>query len=370
MPISPDDLFTLPLHIGQVSYTYRFRVVDAITGANRGTLTPERDTAPTLEHDTTSTISRKVNNFRLGPEDTEWFSPLSDRVWIEMLLGDGTVFPLGRYIVADDSGTLHTYGRDSTLTLLDEMFIVDQELEEGFTANGTAADLAIRRLLEYVAIEPPIIESNSGEGVHQSWGAGTGRGKAVNDLALAGGYFAPWFNHTNRMRFVASFEPGDRQPTIDLDSPPRVDRDSIAFTNDRATAPNRWIVRSNSTGILLGDEGTEVNEFQQVVGRYDVPSTAPYSIAQRGFAIPKTVEAQVRTGTAANIYAKTLGIQRSLYEVCTLSTPPDPRHDSYDVVRFNGENWLEIGWSLPLVVGGEMTHTLRRAYPSSGEEVL
>ena len=172
------------------------------------------------------------------------------------------------------------------------------------------------------------------------------------------------------MRFITSFEPGDKQPTIDLDSPPRVNRDSIAFTNDRATAPNRWIVRSNSTGILLGDEGAETNEFAQVVGRYDVPSTAPYSIAQRGFAIPKTVEAQVRTGTAANIYAKTLGIQRSLYEICTLSTPPDPRHDGYDVVRFDGENWLEIGWSMPLRAGAEMTHTLRRAYPSSGEEVL
>ncbi len=370
MPISPDDLFNLPTHIGQVSYTYRFRVVDALTGANRGVLTPERDSAPTLEHDTTSTISRKINNLTIGPEDAEWFAPLSDRVWVEMVLGDGTVYPLGRYLVADDSSTLHTYGRDATMTLLDEMFIVDQELEEGFNANNTAADLAIRRLLEYVPIQALIIEANEGEAVTQAWGAGTGRGQAVNDLATAGGYFKPWFDHQNRMRFIASFEPGDKQPTIDLDSPARVNRDSIAFTNDRATAPNRWIVRSNSIGILLGEEGAELNEFQQVVGRYDVPSTAPYSIAQRGFAIPKTVQAQVRTATAANVYAKTLGIQRSLYEVCTLSTPPDPRHDSYDVVRFDGENWLEIGWSMPLSAGAEMVHTLRRAYPSSGEEVL
>jgi hypothetical protein len=371
VPISPETLLELPLYIGQVGCTFRFDVTDGVTGVPRGTLHPLRDQAPSLEHDTTSTISRKISNLRLSVEDTAWFEPLSDRVSLVMVLGDEeeTEFPLGRYLVGDRTEATTSQGDESTLTLLDEMFIVDQELEEGFSAYG-AADFAIRKLLEYVPIQDLLIEANSGEGVNQAWGAGTGRGQAVQDLATAGGYFKPWFDHWNRMRFVTVFEPGDKQPTINLDTPPRVIRDSAGRSDDLATAPNRWIVRSNSTGILLGDEGAETNEFAQVVGRYDVPSSAPYSISQRGFAIPKTVEAQVRTGTAAATYARTLGIQRTLYETATVTTPPDPRHDSYDVILWRGEKWLEIGWRMPLVSGGDMTHTLRRAYPSTGEEVL
>ena len=37
---------------------------------------------------------------------------------------------------------------------------------------------------------------------------------------------------------------------------------------------------------------------------------------------------------------------------------------------FRAENWLEIGWSMPLISGGAMSHTLRRAYPSTGEDVV
>lgn len=365
-----DDMLNLPEYMGQVSRSFRFRVVDAVTGVNRGTLTPLRNSVPTLEHDTTSTISRRVNNLALGVDDTEWFNPLTDRVWVEMVLGDeaGTTFSLGRYMVADGQNILLSQGGQATLTLLDEMFIVDQEMEEGFNANNLAADYAIRKLLEYVAIETVILEANNGEGVTQAWGAGTGRGQAVLDLATAGGYFKPWFDHLNRMRFIRVFEPGDVVPDIDLDSPPRVRRTSITFTDDLATAPNRWIVRSNATGILIGDEGAETTAWPAVVGQYDVPASAPYSAAQRGFVIPKIIEAQMRTNTAASVYAKTIGVQRSLYQTCTLTTPADPRHDSYNVVRFNGENWLEIGWSMPLSANGEMTHTLRRAYPSTGEE--
>jgi hypothetical protein len=367
------EYFDLPEYIGQVGCTYRFDVIEAATGMRRGELHPRRDPAPTLEHDTTATISRKLSNFTLGAEDAERFRPLQDRVEVWLILGDDdrTAFPLGRYIVADRSRAQFSQGLLTPLTLYDEMFIVDQELEAGFNAGGYPADYAIRQLLDQVPIGPILIEGPTGEAVNQSWGAGTGRGAALTDLATAGGYFKPWFDHLNRLRLIQAFEPGDRLPTFDLDAAPgRVLRDSISFEDDLATAPNRWIVRSNATGILIGEEGAEQNEIGAVVARYDVPASAPFSIAQRGFVIAKTVEAQMRTLTAAAIYARTLGVQKSNYERCTLATPPDPRHDAYDVIRFDGQLWLEIGWSLPLISGGAMVHTLRRAYPSTGEEDL
>jgi hypothetical protein len=51
-----------------------------------------------------------------------------------------------------------------------------------------------------------------------------------------------------------------------------------------------------------------------------------------------------------------------VFERVELSTPPDPRHDSHNVIRWQGENWLELAWSMPLVEGGEMRHVLRKAY--------
>ena len=44
------------------------------------------------------------------------------------------------------------------------------------------------------------------------------------------------------------------------------------------------------------------------------------------------------------------------------STIPDPRHDGYDVIRWQGFNWLELGWSLPMIEGSSMSHTLRKSY--------
>ena len=46
----------------------------------------------------------------------------------------------------------------------------------------------------------------------------------------------------------------------------------------------------------------------------------------------------------------------------TLSTAPDPRHDGYDVIRWDGANWMELAWSMEMVDGGEMTHLLRKSY--------
>lgn len=366
------DYLDLAAFIGQVGCTFRFDVTDATTGRRRGTLTPLRDPVPTLSHDSTSTISRKLSNVTLGMEDAEWFKPLSDRITLTMIVGDDerTEFPLGRYLVADDSSLFSSQGTVVPLTLYDDMFIIDQELEQGFNANGQPADVAIRKLLEYVPIGVIQMEAPQGDRVWQSWGAGTGRGAALTDLATAGGYFKPWFDHQNRLRFVSAFEPGDRTADLDLDGDGRVYRDSISFNSDLVTAPNRWIVRSNSAGMQLGEEGDETTELPPVFAVYDVPSSAPFSITQRGFVIPRTVEAQVRTKSSAAVYARTLGQQRTIYERCTLSTPPDPRHDCYNVIRFRAENWLEIGWSMPLISGGAMSHTLRRAYPSTGEDVV
>jgi len=71
---------------------------------------------------------------------------------------------------------------------------------------------------------------------------------------------------------------------------------------------------------------------------------------------------QVNSVVEATAAARTIGIRYTVVERANFNTPPDPRHDSYDVCIFAGERWREVAWSMTLEEGGIMSHTLIRAY--------
>ncbi|PZF92101.1 hypothetical protein [Micromonospora endophytica] len=352
------DPLDLPSGVGQRSASYRFELVDGRTGVRRGPVTPLRDTTPSLVHDVTGIIVRRVESLTLDVADARRLRPLTDRVAISMVVG-GREYPLGRYMIGDAIQLQTSTGSTAPLVLFDEMFVVDQELETGFEGSGQRVDRAVLRLLAGLPIGEVQVDWTDRTSV-SSWSPGNTRGMALRDLARQGGFFLPWFNHGGRLRLMGAFEPATRRPTIDLDASQRVFRGSVARGSELLTAPNRFVVVSN-------DPGTDV---APIVGVYDVPSSAPHSIAQRGFVLPKVVEAQLPSQVAVDVYARTLGIQQTAYETVELSTPPDPRHDGYDVVRWDGLLWLETGWTMQLAAGGEMRHTLRRAYPDTGGDDL
>lgn len=351
----PPDPLDLPPYAGQHLATFQFTLIDGPTGVHRGSLTPLRTPTPTISHDTTATISRRVTGLTLAANDAARLQPLTDRIEIAMALPGRPPYPLGRYVIAD-TVELTATGTATTkpVTLLDEMLLIDQDLETGFDTGGQLVDQAIRRLLDGLPIRAPLIEATE-HTTSTSWPPGTSRGSVLTDLATAGGYLKPWLDHTGRLRLRRAFQPADRAPDIDLDTGPRVLRDSISRSTELLSAPNRFVVVFND----LGPDTTPV------IGVYDVPAAAPHSITSRGYVVPQVVDAQVTTARQATVYARTLGIQQTIHEVVELSTPPDPRHDGYDVVRFDGHLWLETGWELPLAPGGPMRHTLRRAYPST-----
>nr|WP_205807715.1 hypothetical protein [Micromonospora sp. HNM0581] len=343
----------MPPGVGQRSVSYRFDLVDGRTGVRRGPVTPLRDSVPSLIHDVTGIIVRRVESLTLGVADARRLRPLTDRVAISMVVG-GRAYPLGRYMVGDATQLQTSTGSTAPLVLFDEMFVVDQELETGFEGAGQRVDQAVLRLLAGLPIGEVRVDWTELTSV-SSWSPGNTRGMALRDLSRQGGFFLPWFNHAGRLRLMRAFEPASQPPTIDLDASRRVIRASVARGSELLTAPNRFVVVSNDPGA----------DVAPVVGVYDVPASAPHSIAQRGFVLPKVVEAQLPSQAAVTAYARTLGIQQTVYESVELSTPADPRHDGYDVVRWDGSLWLETGWSMPLMPGGAMRHTLRRAYPET-----
>lgn len=348
----------LATYIGQVSSTFTFELVDGITGERFGEINPLKDAPPTISHDTSRTIKRQLSPLNLGVEDARRIDPIRQRVITSMTM-KGVDYPLGRYMFADTTAMKWTSGNLLSASLVDEMFIIDQELEQSFTVDervDETVEHAIRRLLSGFISAGTFsiqIEGSTAQATG-SWAAGTSRAKALSALCTQGGYFQPWFDNAGALRIIQSFEPADSIPDFDFDVGNQVIRGSIAETNDLLSAPNRFIVISN------GSSGGAASA--PAVGVYDVPNIAPHSILNRGFVIPDVYDIQVRDSYAAQAAAETIGISQTIFERTDLATPPDPRHDSYDVIRWNGEQWLELSWSLTMKEGAPMRHIMRKAY--------
>lgn len=343
-----NPLLDMAPYVGQRSATFQFLLTDGPTGENLGEIHPLR--GGNLTHDTTRTIKRDLS-LNLGVVDSARINPIRDRVTVSMILG-GVSYPLGKFLFADDTGNKKSSGTLRSEKLIDEMFVIDQKMERGFTASGTV-DQSIRTLLFDV---PNIVIDMEASGLEStgSWPAGTSRAKVLGDLCTQGGYFSPWFDNRGILRIIRSFDPASKIPTFDLDAGKSVIRDSISETNDLLDAPNKFVVISNAS--------TGSNATAAAVGTYVVPNSAPHSIANRGFVIPDVRDIQLSSVGQAQIVAQTIGITNTVFERTQLATAPDPRHDAYDVIKWDGEQWLELSWTMTLLEGSPMQHVLRKTY--------
>jgi hypothetical protein len=343
-----DPLLDLEPWVGQRQCTYRFERINGVTGEVLGQLYPLR--GATLTHDTTRTIKRQLN-LKLGAADSAVVEVLTDRVLVYMVFPNGAEYPLGKYIFTDESKYLFTSGRLADMVLNDEMFLVDQEITTGISSDNRNIASVVQSILSGLPVsfemEPTDFGSNS------AWPIGTGRGSIFEDLATQGDYFSPWFGNDGLMHWIRSFDPADgRLPDFDFDTHFKVLRQGIVETSDLLTAPNKFIVISNAP----------FDTSTQVIGIADIPANAPHSFANRGFEIAETQDLQVIDATQAQAVAQNLANRQTVFERTTLSTPPDPRHDSYNVIKWQGDLWLELAWSMALVEGGAMGHLLRKAY--------
>lgn len=350
-----NTLLDLPRWRGQRTSTFTFEVID-FQGQNKGWFHPVRNRTPRLSHDSTRTVSRSLE-LTFTPSESILFDVIKDRLLVTMVLSDGTKWPLGKYMSTDSTNVTLTSGNQSSVSLVDEMFIIDQKISNAFAAANIFSTFTTPRnikvtiniLLQQYEFEINIEETEFGS--DSSWSTGTSRARILKDLAQQGGYLSPWFNNRGALTIIKSFDPASRIPTIDLDVNDRVIRNSPTTTNDLLTATNRFIVASNS-----GLEDTPR------VGVYNVPASAPYSAENRGFVVPEVYDIPVESESQAYVIARSIALQQKIYETVELETTIDPRHDGFDVVRWDGKNWLELDWSMDLVEGGTMRHTMRRIY--------
>lgn len=345
--IPPDPILDLDPWVGQRSCTFKFFVTDAVTNDVLGEIHPIR--GATLSHDTTRLIKRQVR-LDLGITDTAAINPAADRISIQMVFPGNVTYPLGRYMFTNDNRQVFTSGDLGTFTLNDEMFRVDQVIRRGIDGGGNTVPSIVYRVLEEVPNIQAIIEASQFTS-SSGWPTGSSRGQIIEALAVAGDFFSPWFDFSNLFRMIRTFNPANSVADFDFDSGFRVMRSGITKTNDLLTAPNTVLVTSNTNDSQI-----------PITALARVPASAPNSVENRGFEIIQQETIQVASDQQAQAAAQGIMERLTIFETVTLTTPPDPRHDSYNVIYWQSSNWLELAWSMELVEGGEMNHTLRKAY--------
>jgi hypothetical protein len=352
-----DPLLDLAPWVGQRQASYRFDLVNRVSGIKQDELTPIQ--GATLSHNTAQIIKRTLNMV-LGADETARINPIQDEVHPFMVFPNGQEYPLGQYIFTAASYQIFTSGELSNVVLNDKMYIVDQQIETAFTtknpsgsgsyAQGSGVPHCLQRLLFDLAIhyqaEPSKFSSTD------SWSAGARRGSIIETLALTGDYFSPWFDNNGVLQFIRAFNPATKIPDLDWDEGNQVMRAQILRSSDILNAPNRFIVISNAPS----------DRQDPTFGIADVPVNAPHSIENRGFVIPYVVDLQALTKEQCAAIAANLAQRQTVFETTSITTAPDPRHDGYNVIKWRGELWLELAWTMALSEGAPMTHTIRKAY--------
>lgn len=328
-----------------------------------------RDSPPSLTVDVSRSIKRTLTNLSLMPNEIEDIDVIRTSVKLIMLLTDGTEWPQGTFRWADVSRPIYSNMNGITYvggecSLIDQLMIVDQKLDRSVGyAPGTVITDAIAALLSELPIEFNVQASTAAitptaEAI--AWPIGTSRLKIINELATMIGYHDLYFDNAGVAQLASMPDPLSAAETDTLFYPEgsRVFLGSITRSTNLLDLPNRFIVVNN------GATSTPV------YGEYDVPADTPHSFENRGFFVTHVEDAQgVSTQTDAQNAAEALGrLWRFPYETVEFSGPPDPRHDHYDVIEFEGERYLELSWSMALRDGTDMNHTLRRTYGPSATE--
>lgn len=359
----PLDLFAR----AQRQSSWRFTLTDQ-QGEPIGNLEADRNSPPTVSVDTSRNAKRTLQRVDLLPGEIENVDTIRDRLRLDMLLEDGTIWPMGLYLFTGTSREVlstplltSSASHVAHLDLVDQTLIVDQPTDRSFTAKPfTVLTNFIQTVLTGLPVVVNVQTSGNRVGAEAiSWPAGTNRLRIINEVAKMLGYHELYFDNFGVGQLGLMPDPltTDEEDVIDYSTTPRVFRPSLTRSDDLLDLPNRFIV--------IGSGASET----PAIGRYTIPSSVPHSVANRGFVIAHTEQMQgIETGVQAFWAAVALSREyRFAHEVFDFTGPPDPRHDHYNTLGLEGARILEVAWSMSLAEGAPMRHTARRTYTSEGE---
>ena len=358
--------------IGQRSEGVRWDLCDANLNV-LGVLMVSRLSTPRISNDVTRDIYRTADGLivparPVGDDDgthyyAEDLNTLTMRVRPYWLLDTGDEYPLGVFLFADDSESIWSYGSPRSLALIDENLILNQDLGESVAfSEGTSVQTAMQAraaALGFPAARLAIDSTSATFGVPIAWAAGRDTERRVLDsLCQIAGFYPAYISNDGVLTMRNAPDAlDDADPTYLYGfGVGAVIAGTIVASNDLLDAPNRYIAVDNSA------------RDAPVVGIFDLPDAAPHSFANRGFRIVRRVDVQGLTDTtSANAAAAAAYASESeQYSWLSFDTPPDPRHDTFDILSFDGDKFRQLAWTLECKPGGLMHHDCRGTYGTTG----
>lgn len=349
---SPTDADLLDLRVRRRQDRVRFTLYRREEYA--GELQPRADQVPKAENDTTRSVMRSLTGFELLPTDAAEINVLTDRVQADLILENGSVHSLGRFLWSDAATTVRGWGRHLSSTLDDETFGLDQAIGRTYGIRAgdgiqTKAVALARELLGHL-----VVERDAGTTIARSpvsWTPSNTRREILDDLMKLCGWLPVYISNRRTLVFRGAPNLEVATPSVTYGPGGHVVADSIAESDSWLSAPNRWVV--------IASDG----QGPPIVGRYDVPPEYPHSFASRGFHITVTetmqgIESVAAAKAAARALAHTSGRP---FETIEFSSTLDPRHDTWDVIDWFGRRAMSTTWGMELISGGAMTHRLRRS---------
>lgn len=349
-----EDLLDLAPNVGQRASTIRWDVLDQ-TLSKIGEVQPDTDPTSRITLNVNRTVKRDLQAVTLGPSEQADLNPFAHRLRPTWVLSTGDEYPCGVFVLGSMDRLRWEWGLDARVTAVDQTIILDDPIVASI-ALDTGDDVRAAIVAQFVDAAVPSYnvdpEIATTIGAPILWPVGTSRLQVLNDLAAMAGAYSAFFDNdgVGRVIRIPDLTAGD--PDHVYASGGRIIAGTMVESDDLLEAPNRFLVIDTSARDV------------PVFGVYHVPDEAAHSFVNRGFYVTETIEEQGLTSNA-EAEARALAAyaqSRGGYQWVQFSSPPDPRHDTFQTVEYLGERYREQGWSLVLEEGTEMTHDLRRVY--------
>lgn len=345
-------LLDLSEGIGQRQATFKFFLSDRF-GVTIGDLYPDLDSPPKIDLDTTRFPKRQLSGLVIPADQAADINTVADRVRPVMVTEDGTAWPLGLFLFSDASEAVYTYGNPLSTIMHDQGIVIAADLGGSFSMPvGTSAYDAMVNLFAGNPVSNFTVDPTTFTlGAPLTYAASDTFAKVMSDLATVASYFDTYFDNTGRGRLRAVPPPTLAVPTV----PPyevntRIFNGSIVRATNLLSAPNRFVVVDSSATTT------------PIMAVYDLPDSAPNSYANRGFRVTKQYSLQGLGSQLAALQAAYAISLRTVTVTIHWSSPPDPRHDTWDFVQVLGDLYLETRWSMTLREGEPMTHEAVRIW--------
>lgn len=355
MNLTRNRILDLAPGVGQAEMTWRFELLSG-DDSPIGALHPYRGASMSMN--TGAQIMRTVRGFKLPADEAKDVNVYADRVKVYCVLEDGSEWPQGVFVFSDPVREFGTWHTPMSANLVDLGFILGQSTDRSFGVNyrGLIYESIERLLARTPGINRwRITASPYRVGIDPIlWKAGTPTNRIFSELSDLAGFHTPYFDNEGVLIFrpVEALADGDHVHDYRLERAggSRVIRSSPVQAQAVDTPGAHLVI---STGVTKGP----------ITGIAYVHPDLPYSRERRGFLVVETHDEQgIESTQQARRMAESY-VELTPEASARFSSPPDPRHDAFDTIRFGldtGTLWRELEWSMQLTPGGTMTHTLAR----------